>query len=185
MMLRLKTAFLACGLATNIAADLVEATSTVPASFVGTASLQKPEGIDDAPRPNEIVNTQPGLVESSAGRGKVGSNCGLAIKWTSNWDEVGRRYRVLAKPILDGPVKEEDDPLNQMTAIWANKCRSIPNNGWNHNAVAWQQPGTTDAFCDISFVHGSVGHDQYLAWHNEVADQWRELYPGCWVYLWV
>ncbi|KAH7028119.1 uncharacterized protein B0I36DRAFT_247191 [Microdochium trichocladiopsis] len=140
-----------------------------------------PEIVDSPTHHNEHTNTGfDDLPELGVGLETRDSFCGLYVNWKNNWDEGGRRYRVIARAVTFGLGQPREPP--KMIEDWAFKCRSIPNEGWEHNAQAWlRAPGSNQAACDITFVHGPLGHDQYLAWHKAVGDHWRSFYPECFV----
>ncbi|KAH7009078.1 uncharacterized protein B0I36DRAFT_258175 [Microdochium trichocladiopsis] len=106
--------------------------------------------------------------------------CTLWVRWYSSWDEIGRRYGVVATAHSGNSTQKVND--------WTSKCRSIANNdGWNHNPQTWPTHGdpflNAEAACDINFVHGPVGYHEYLEWHQEVSNHWLGLHPDCDVYM--
>ncbi|KAK2013323.1 hypothetical protein LZ32DRAFT_604605 [Colletotrichum eremochloae] len=150
-----------------------------PNGEVAVASwLPKPDGIDAAPHPNEVVNTAIDADADAAGLEKR-EQCAIRIRWVSNWDEFGRRYRVTAHAIPDLASSNAWNSW-KMAEDWALRCRSMPYTGWPNDPAAWQdEKDPAVATCDVSFVHGSTGYDQYKAWHQGAADSWARAYPGC------
>ncbi|KAF6829314.1 hypothetical protein CMUS01_08202 [Colletotrichum musicola] len=131
-----------------------------------TTWLPKPEGIDEAPHPDAVVNPEYAS-DAAGGALEKREQCTLRLRWTSNGDAFGRRYRVHAQAIPDGGVYWNSW---KMAEDWALKCRSRANTGWENAAEAWQDSvDPAQAYCDVSFVHGSVGYNQYLWWHKQTA----------------
>ncbi|EFQ34438.1 hypothetical protein CGRA01v4_00139 [Colletotrichum graminicola] len=138
--------------------------------------LPKPDGIDDAPHPDEVVNPS---VDFGGASLEKREQCAIRIRWESNWDEFGRRYRVNAQAIPD-PASSNAWNSWRMAEDWALRCRSMPHTNWPNNPAAWQDANDpARATCDVSFVHGSTGYDQYKWWHQGTVDSWARAYPGC------
>lgn len=104
-------------------------------------------------------------------------HCTLRLRWTKNWTELGARYQVQAHAIPDGGTYWNSWA---MAESWAWKCKQMPHTNWSNNAQSWQDKNDPAiAYCDVSFIHGDMGYNQYKAWHQGAANSWARDHPGC------
>ncbi|KAH7309715.1 hypothetical protein B0I35DRAFT_482462 [Stachybotrys elegans] len=159
----------------RVTSQIVFALLGLPLAVNAAPSTLPPREVAPVAELTDLVDGNPDF-NSTASELEKRQHCTLIIRWTGNWDEIGRRYRVVAQAIPDGGVYWNSWA---MAESWVTKCRSGADT-WANNPQAWQDSDDpAKATCDVSFPHGSDGHNKYKWWHEQAAQSWARSHPGC------